>query len=153
MAGPCTGVDPDTGKCDGTKVLYCSQVNGKDVLITIDCAQQPHMICAWDPYAGKYACSEEPCVPDCTNKECGDDGCFGKCGTCPVGWGCPAFHCRPVDGATCGFIPEGGYCWTDNWLYWCNGDPLKGGTVMSEDCNALGKVCTWVAGNQQYACL
>ena len=34
-----------------------------------------------------------PCVPDCENKECGDDGCGGTCGTCPQGKGCSGFVC------------------------------------------------------------
>jgi len=31
--------------------------------------------------------SQKPvvCVPDCSNKECGDDGCGGSCGKCPDG--------------------------------------------------------------------
>ena len=34
-----------------------------------------------------------PCVPDCENKECGDDGCGGSCGACPNGQGCSNFVC------------------------------------------------------------
>jgi hypothetical protein len=34
-----------------------------------------------------------PCTPDCSNKECGDDGCGGSCGTCPEGQGCSNFLC------------------------------------------------------------
>ena len=30
------------------------------------------------------------CVPDCTNKECGDDGCGGNCGFCDKGKFCSA---------------------------------------------------------------
>jgi hypothetical protein len=29
------------------------------------------------------------CLPDCTGRECGDDGCGGSCGTCP-----PGMHCE-----------------------------------------------------------
>ena len=28
------------------------------------------------------------CTPNCTDKECGDDGCGGSCGTCPTGETC-----------------------------------------------------------------
>lgn len=35
-----------------------------------------------------------PCTPDCTDHECGDDGCGGSCGTCP-----PDLEC--LDGYTC----------------------------------------------------
>ena len=34
-----------------------------------------------------------PCLPDCENKECGDDGCGGSCGACPQGKGCSEFIC------------------------------------------------------------
>ncbi len=33
---------------------------------------------------------EDCCVPDCTDKECGDDGCGGSCGTCADGETCNA---------------------------------------------------------------
>jgi formylglycine-generating enzyme required for sulfatase activity len=35
-----------------------------------------------------------PCLPDCTNRRCGDDGCGGSCGTCPY----PDAHLECVDG-------------------------------------------------------
>lgn len=28
---------------------------------------------------------DAPCVPDCSGKECGSDGCIGSCGGCPAG--------------------------------------------------------------------
>src|SRR5438034_11556817 len=46
------------------------------------------------------------CTPDCTGKECGDDGCVGSCGACPGthisvegACACPATPC-PI-AATC----------------------------------------------------
>jgi hypothetical protein len=33
------------------------------------------------------------CVPDCTDKECGEDGCGGFCGTCDTGAGCSNYTC------------------------------------------------------------
>jgi len=38
------------------------------------------------PYTLDIQCA--PCVPDCTDKECGDDGCFGSCGECAEGFSC-----------------------------------------------------------------
>jgi hypothetical protein len=35
----------------------------------------------------------EPCVPDCTNRECGDDGCDGSCGECDPALECSAGLC------------------------------------------------------------
>lgn len=33
------------------------------------------------------------CTPDCTGKECGDDGCGGSCGICPSGENCVSGTC------------------------------------------------------------
>lgn len=38
--------------------------------------------------------ADVPCVPGCTNRRCGDDGCGGSCGTCPY----PDAHLECVDG-------------------------------------------------------
>ena len=38
------------------------------------------------PYTLDIQCL--PCTPDCTDKECGDDGCFGSCGECSEGFSC-----------------------------------------------------------------
>ena len=144
VVGPCQGVHPDKGKCEGHYVLYCSQVGGQDVLIKIDCTKEEgDLVCGWDPWAGKFDCVEKPpCVPNCTDKECGDDGCDGSCGSCPVGWGCPSFGCRPVEGATCGYIEEVGFCWTDNWLYYCTGT-AESGQIVAENCTQQSKVCAY----------
>lgn len=149
VEGPCMGIDPKIGKClDAFTVAYCSKVGGQDVLITLDCKQYPDKVCGWDVWEGKYACIDKPpCVPKCTlddgtKKECGDDGCGGQCGTCPLGWGCPGFKCRPVPGASCGWITETGTCWYDNWLYYCTG-PVNTGKIAAENCTELGKVCAY----------
>jgi hypothetical protein len=37
------------------------------------------------------------CVPDCAGKECGDDGCGGSCGSCPIDQPlCVSGQCVPV---------------------------------------------------------
>jgi len=160
VTGPCMGINPDKGKClDAYTVGYCSKVNGQEVLIKVDCKQQPDKVCGWDPWQGKFACIDKPpCVPKCVNedgtkKECGDDGCGGSCGTCPVGWGCPGFQCRPVPGASCGWITETGTCWYDNWLYYCTG-PVETGQIGAEDCTKQGKICSYDAQfSHAYQCM
>lgn len=149
VEGPCMGIDPQKGKCLTAYIVgYCTKVSGQEVLIKVDCSQQPNKVCGWDHWEGKFACVDKPpCVPKCTledgtKKECGDDGCGGQCGTCPLGWGCPAFRCRPVQGASCGWITEVGYCWYDNWLYYCTG-PVQTGQIGAENCTAQGKVCAY----------
>jgi hypothetical protein len=41
---------------------------------------------------GAYTC--DPCVPNCAGKECGDNGCGGLCGQCPVGLDCVEGICE-----------------------------------------------------------
>ena len=57
------------------------------------------------------------CTPDCANRECGDDGCGGNCGACPVAAptctdaGLCAATCSPVcAGKLCGDDGCGGNC-------------------------------------------
>ena len=74
-----------------------------------------------------------PCVPDCTNRQCGSDGCSDVCGYCQQGYLCTvdgqcAVFCRPqCDGKICG--PDGcqGYC--------------APGCADNEDCGPTGDTC------------
>ncbi|MEZ4265452.1 MAG: lamin tail domain-containing protein, partial [Myxococcota bacterium] len=53
------------------------------------------------------------CVADCTDKQCGDNGCFGSCGECGAGDTCVADGtcCTPqCDGKSCGDDGCGGDC-------------------------------------------
>ncbi|HRY95596.1 MAG TPA: hypothetical protein P5147_19195 [Myxococcota bacterium] len=65
----------------------------------------------------------DPCVPTCTGKQCGDDGCGGSCGGCQPDQLCDANHycvCAPDCagkecgdngcGQTCGACPPGESC-------------------------------------------
>jgi len=53
------------------------------------------------------------CVPDCWNKECGDDGCGGICGKCPGDSFCVDDRCRyPPCQNNCGdevYVPSGSF--------------------------------------------
>ena len=42
------------------------------------------------------------CTPDCTGKECGDDGCGGSCGTCPAPAICTGGTCTSPCNVRCG---------------------------------------------------
>ena len=59
---------------------------------------------------------QEPCTPQCQGKECGDDGCGGECGTCPVA----APLCKDNVCAVAGCVPdcEGKECGADG----CDGE-------------------------------
>lgn len=41
------------------------------------------------------------CVPQCADRQCGDDGCGGTCGTCSADSQCAGGTCLIVDGARC----------------------------------------------------
>ena len=70
-----------------------------------------------------------PCVPDCEDKECGDDGCGGSCGDCP--------KCSFCDDGVCSFLCD---CDCDN--KGCGDDGCGGscGTCADgQECNEQGK--------------
>ena len=78
------------------------------------------------------------CVPDCTGRECGDDGCGGTCGECPAGRECGAdgrcFCAENCVGRTCGDDSCGGTCGT--WVgFACTPAGYScGGTVWARLC-------------------
>ncbi len=86
--------------------------------------------------AGTMSC----CTPDCTGKECGDDGCGGSCGTCGGGEICNASGqcvCAPnCTGKECGDDGCGGSCGTCGAGEVCN---VSGQCICVPDC--AGKVC------------
>jgi hypothetical protein len=78
------------------------------------------------------------CSPNCSGKVCGDDGCGGTCGTCPVaGQVCnKGVCCSPnCSGKVCGDNGCGGSCGT------CPtpGQVCKNGICCTPNCT--GKVC------------
>ncbi len=95
------------------------------------------------------------CTPDCTNKDCGDNGCGGSCGTCNVMNGCVANKCTacmpdPPPEASCGQDSAGctfGLCGSDQY---CSGGrcaycprPLCNGVccLEGESCNPNTFAC------------
>jgi len=103
LEDPCMGIT-DVGCCDGDTVKFCSMGE----LVEEDCTGTPS--CGWMAGPEFYACGTDGAgdpsgaypracpgteVPDCTGKECGDDGAGGSCGDCPAGEVCEAFQCVP----------------------------------------------------------
>jgi hypothetical protein len=61
-----------------------------------DCDEQAR-VCVHTPMEACAVCRAGPsCVPQCADKQCGDDGCGGECGTCDPGYGCAQaiFQCK-----------------------------------------------------------
>ncbi len=70
----------------------------------------------WSNKANACIVTGTACVPQCTGKVCGSDGCTGSCGTCPTGESCDASgqcqtSCVPqCSGKQCGSDGCGGSC-------------------------------------------
>ncbi len=69
---------PDTSWCEGNTVMACDEI-GSGAAMADDCSEN-ELTCV----GGE--CIE--CAPDCTDLECGDDGCGGSCGLCDDGFAC-----------------------------------------------------------------
>ena len=87
------------------------------------------------------------CTPNCADKQCGDNGCGGSCGSCTGGKVCSNFVCKAgstssvcpngkcEDGETISSCPQD--CKTD-----CFGDFTLGSTFYkSQDTSQLGQAC------------
>jgi len=146
---PCGAVEPGVGKCLDTNVLV-ECIDGK--LKETECAGVGEdYFCKWDAPNQKFVCAQG-CEPSCkwddgTPKECGYDGCYGVCGTCPQGWECKAGMCYPLPGGECGWITPSGEC-IENKLWFCSNNIL-----YVDDCPALGKNCKFDSNVQKNKCL
>jgi len=157
--GPCGDVTYH-GCCSGTSVLWCDG----GVLWYMDCStliDPGKQKCGWNEDFGFYDCVAEetkgpeqypyycegPCVPSCSGKQCGDDGCGGTCGICPAGTECKGNVCEGQQGG-CGGYSEKPACQGDT-VVWC-----EGGKVYFQDCKGLGQYwqCGWVPNLFVYGC-
>ena len=68
------------GTCNGDVLVQCID----EQIVETNCMDVADH-CVVDPVTGNASCE---CQPDCHDKECGDDGCGGSCGTCPAGGLC-----------------------------------------------------------------
>lgn len=85
-------------------------------------------------------CVEDPnCVPDCTDRRCGPNGCGGNCGACSPGQVCQEGQCLcapACDGRECGDDGCGGACGTCQGYETCSNGQCS---ICQTQCN--GKAC------------
>jgi hypothetical protein len=117
LADATPGCDDETiEQCVCAKDPYCCNVKW-DASCVADVTSMNCGTCGVVPACGDGVCDATqketcstcpkdcgicPCVPNCTGKQCGSDGCGGSCGTCPVGQTCSAAGtCSGSTGLTC----------------------------------------------------
>ena len=111
----------EIGQCIGSERQWCEgAVLKKEV-----CDTAAGYVCGYDNNALKYMCRKpEVCVPQCTGKVCGPDGCpgDGTCGTCEGDLVCSdGGEC----GEACGGITATGQCMDLYTLVFCDRGILK----------------------------
>ncbi|MDD5043110.1 MAG: leucine-rich repeat domain-containing protein [Patescibacteria group bacterium] len=78
----CDGKDND---CDGKIDNDIPSIGEECVAGEGECQNTGEVICLLEANPAGLYCSVAPLEPDCSGKECGDDGCGGSCGTCVGG--------------------------------------------------------------------
>ena len=129
------------GKCTGTVLSWCQD----NAPMSFDCVLLgPTYVCALENETVGYNCiPKSACTPNCTGKDCGDDGCGGSCGKCPDGSTCQAGKCSqnpctPSCGSKeCGDDGCGGSCGTCPGGWFCDSGHCN--TACSPACT--GKEC------------
>lgn len=99
----CAPDDPEH-PCDPESGIYtgCAKVGvGEECTIDPEC-EGDNVVCQ----AGVCVC-----IPDCTGRECGADGCGGSCGECATGWQCGGEQ-------VCEWTEEGTWAQIDSGLVW-----------------------------------
>lgn len=150
--------DSSPGKChDNCLLTGCSQMGYEcgPCKITVQGACYGKIF-ACGPCEKGNICNngkcEKICVPNCTSKECGSDGCNGICGNCPGDKFCNASskcqnNCTPkCEGKVCGTDTCGGNCGTCPNGEFCSNGKCDKACVLSEYCAANGFECgSWLS--------
>ncbi|MBM4353155.1 MAG: hypothetical protein FJ109_05060 [Deltaproteobacteria bacterium] len=132
-------------QCSGADYMLCRDVDSDGCL-----EWSEPMLC---PGLGTCKNGSCECMPDCTEKECGFDGCYGSCGTCGSGLVCSSYVCVQQGSMDCtpGEVQEEP-CWTCGkktrkcgpegvWMAWgeCSaGGECSPGTVDKKSCGVCG---------------
>jgi hypothetical protein len=95
--------DDGSGCADYTSEISFDAVAGTTYIIVVD---------AWrSDRTGSFDLSitaPAGCTPDCSGKNCGDDGCGGSCGTCSGGQTCQSGVCTDPPASGCTVISGAG---------------------------------------------
>ena len=128
-------------------------------VVETNCLTIQNHMCGWDENLGEYECIPEvPCEPSCLDvegqqKECGTDGCWGFCGSCPNGWGCLGGKCRPGSGAECSWIDStSGACFDHEWWF-CSGGKLYGYDCFAKELKTCGYSLDFNFGQGGFGCV
>jgi len=93
---------------DNTYVSGCSPATSKEYLYS-EYTSPIRNKNIWSFEKGTLVLKKQistPCIPDCTNKQCGSDGCKGSCGTCESGYECINGICSYIETPTPDIDPE-----------------------------------------------
>jgi hypothetical protein len=145
----CADQECQTTSCQNGQCRYSPVVDGPDPAgqCAVHCCEG---VCC---NAGATECNALGlcCVPNCTGRTCGPDGCDGSCGTCPTGLTCNdngrcVGNCRPQNCAN-GCCDDDGVCQPGNTAQNCGagGQPCLGcsgqETCQNGECVACSPSC------------
>jgi len=90
-----------------------------------------------------YVCQSGSCgcVPSCSGKECGPNGCGGVCGYCPSGWNCPSGTCIGCGDGSCNNGETCSSCSTDCGSC-CGNGAINSGEACDDGDTSSGDGCS-----------
>lgn len=152
------------GICQGTKT--CTSGGGGDTCIPYTCNDLNRQCgtssdgcggtlncggCGTNQVCSNYKCVAQ-CVPSCSGKQCGNNGCDGSCGTCETGKECVNYqcvsscgngNCESAIGETCStcskdcglcaWCKSATECCADTSQRYCTGTDVCGSTGFCEN--------------------
>lgn len=116
--------------CEGIEIHQCNDAgSGSEFVLTCDddidctidacfdgeCSNKPSSPSCCVPECGEgLECKDFQCTckPDCSDKECGSDGCGGSCGECKKQYKCSSGKCL-FNCPLCPYLPG---CYMNDWM-------------------------------------
>lgn len=137
---------PEVGYCNGNTFVSCPG----NAPICKDCTLTAQ-VCVHDDVKKTFGCRAKnfqnpPCVPNCTGRHCGPDGCGGSCGFCPDTGACDGTTCRLV-GTPCGDVGAQHGCFGNIWA------TCLENSLQLSDCTPKGQLCGYNASSESYTCM